>query len=72
MSADALIVRHKVRLDEQRMIAHLAELNQNDIENRARHIHSERRDRRQHAHPGERIERIQIGPGKNIADLHQC
>ena len=72
MSADASILCYKIRLDKQCMIAHLTELNQNDIENGAGHIHGKRGDRRQHAHSGERIECIQIGSGKNIADFHQC
>ena len=38
MSADAPILCNKIRLDEECMIPHLSELNQNDIENCPRHV----------------------------------
>ena len=71
MPVDAPILRDKICLDEECMIPHLAELNQNHVENRSRHIHGECGNGRQHAHARERIECVQVGAGKNIADLHK-
>ena len=60
MSLDAADIRDKIRLYEKCVIPHFSELNQNNIENRPRHVHGKCRHGREHADPREAIERIEV------------
>ena len=70
MSVDTVVLGNKLRLDNKSMVTHLTKLNENNIEDRTGHIHSQCRDGGQQSKLREIKQCIEIGTRKDIAYLH--